>query len=100
MRKHSEWKGRIDAVHSLNMNKFNKQFNSKIKRLNKWQDVTSRLSAFEGLLHSFDGLNPREVVSLKIIHKKLYEAYSIAKKRKQEVLHDIQEHIRSMGQSH
>lgn len=82
------------------MNKFNKQFNSKIKRLTKWQEVTSRLSQFEGLLHSFDGLSPREVVSLKIIHKKLFEAYTIAKKLKLEVLHEIQGYSHEMEQSH
>lgn len=55
-----------------------------------------RLSEFEGLINSYDGLNPREVVSMKIIHKKLFEAYSIAKKRKQEVLHEIQEQSRTI----
>ena len=55
-----------------------------------------RLSEFEGLINSYDGLNPRDVVSLKIIHKKLFEAYSIAKKRKQEVLHEIQEQSRTI----
>ena len=78
------------------MIKFNKQFNSKIKRLSKWQEVILRLSEFESLVHSFDGLSPREVVSLKIIHKKLFEAYSIAKKRRNEVQHEIQEQSRIM----
>ena len=55
-----------------------------------------RLSTFEGLINSYDGLNPREVVSLKIIHKKLFEAYSIAKKRRNEVQHEIQEQSRIM----
>ena len=78
------------------MNKFNRTFNTKIKRLHKWQELILRLSAFEDILHSFDGLSPRDVVSLKIIHKKLFEAYSIAKKRKQEVLHEIQEQSRTI----
>ena len=78
------------------MTKFNKQFNSKIKRLSKWQEVIMRLSEFEGLINSYDGLNPREVVSMKIIHKKLFEAYSIAKKRRNEVQHEIQEQSRTM----
>ena len=78
------------------MIKFNRIFNSKIKRLSKWQELILRLSAFEDILLSFDGLSPREVVSLKIIHKKLFEAYSIAKKRKQEVQHEIQEQSRTI----
>ena len=78
------------------MNKFNRIFNTKIKRLSKWQEIIMRLSTFEGLINSYDGLNPREVVSMKIIHKKLFEAYSIAKKRKQEVLHEIQEQSRTI----
>ena len=78
------------------MIKFNGIFNSKIKRLSKWQEVILRLSTFEDILHSFDGLSPREVVSLKIIHKKLFEAYSIAKKRRNEVQHEIQEQSRIM----
>ena len=78
------------------MIKFNKQFNTKIKRLSKWQEVILRLSTFEGLFNSYDGLNPRDVVSLKIIHKKLFEAYSIAKKRRKEVQHEIQEQSRTM----
>ena len=80
------------------MIKFNRIFNSKIKRLSKWQELILRLSAFEDILLSFDGLSPREVVSLKIIHKKLFEAYSIAKKRKQEVLHEIQEQSRTINE--
>ncbi len=78
------------------MIKFNKQFNTKIKRLSKWQEVIMRLSTFEGLIHSFDGLSPRDVVSMKIIHKKLFEAQTIAKKRRKEVQHEIQEQSRTM----
>ena len=78
------------------MIKFNRIFNTKIKRLNKWQELILRLSAFEDILHSCDGLSPREVVSMKIIHKKLFEAYSIAKKRRNEVQHEIQEQSRIM----
>ena len=78
------------------MIKFNRIFNSKIKRLSKWQELILRLSAFEDILHSCDGLSPREVVSLKIIHKKLFEAYSIAKKRRNEVQHEIQEQSRTI----
>ena len=57
-----------------------------------------RLSTFEGLINSYDGLNPREVVSLKIIHKKLFEAYSIAKKRRNEVQSEIQEQSRTINE--
>ena len=95
-----EYRLDIRRESSRSMNKFNKQFNSRIKRLTKWQEVISRLSEFEGLLHSFDGLSPREVVSLKLIHRKLFEAYSIAKKRKQEVRDEIQRHTQSMELSH
>ena len=61
------------------MNKFNKQFNSKIKRFNKWQDVLARLSAFEGLVNSFDGLSQNDVHALRQIHSKLLECQDIAK---------------------
>ena len=63
------------------MNKFNRQFNSKVKRLNKWHDVLMRLSAFEGIVNSYDGLTSDDVRDLRSIHKKLYECQEIAKRR-------------------
>ena len=61
------------------MNKYNKKFNSKVKRLNKWQEFLARLSGFEGLVNSYDGLSPDDVHALRIIHRKLYECQDIAK---------------------
>ena len=76
------------------MNKFNRKFNSKIKRLNKWQIVLARLSAFEGLVNSYDGLNQQDVHDIRIIHRKLYECQNIAKQKLQEVQHDLRVHFR------
>ena len=75
------------------MNNFNKKFNSKIKRLNKWQDVLARLSGFEGLVNSYDGLNPDDVLAIKIIHRKLFECQNIAKRHflqvRKEITHEL-----------
>ena len=80
----------------FSMNKFNKQFNSKIKRFYKWQDVLTRLSTFEGLVNSYDGLTPNDVRSLRGIHSKLLECQDIAQSQLQEVIRDLQLHQQSM----
>lgn len=63
-----------------------------------------RLSAFEGLVNSYDGLNQDDVHSIRIIHRKLYEAQSIAKERLREVnddlfIHQESIHHEAMGQT-
>ena len=68
------------------MNKFNRKFNSKLKRLKKWFDVLVRLSQFEGLINSYDGLNQQDVHAIRTIHRKLYECQDIAKQQLQEDL--------------
>ncbi len=81
------------------MNKFNKRFNSKIKRLKKWQEVLMRLSGFEGLVNSYDGLNQDDVHFIRIIHRLLYECQSIAKERLREVKDDLSIHHGTMEHS-
>ena len=78
------------------MDKYNRKFNSRIKRLNRWNDILMRLSAFEGLSNSFDGLTPHDVLALRFIHRKLLECQNIAKSHLQEVRNEVQRHINSM----
>lgn len=59
--------------------KFNRKFNTQRKRLERWYEIATRLSGFEGLINSYDGASPEEVRVMKVIHKKLYECSVMAK---------------------
>ncbi len=66
------------------MTKYNRRFNTRLKRLERWHEITMRLSEFEGLINSYDGASPEEVRVMKTIHMKLYECSVIAKKQLKE----------------
>ena len=53
-----------------------------------------RLSAFEGLSNSYDGLNQEDVQALRGIHSRLIECQNIAKRQSQEVTYEIQRQIK------
>ena len=61
------------------MNKFNRKFNSKIRRYERWIKIVQKLNEFEGLIHNYDSASPDEVHALKEIHRKLYECSDRAK---------------------
>ena len=66
------------------MNKYNHKFNVQRKRIERWNSILMRLSEFEGLINSYDGMSPEEVRAMSDIHKKLYESSVIAKERLKE----------------
>ncbi len=66
------------------MTKYNRRFNTRLKRLERWHEITMRLSEFEGLINSYDGASPEEVRVMKTIHRKLYECSVIAKEQLKE----------------
>ena len=61
------------------MNKFNRKFNSLCKRMERWYGIVMRLSDFEGLINSYDGMTPEEVGVMRDIHRKLNECSALAK---------------------
>lgn len=67
------------------MNKFNRNFNTRVKQLQKWQNVLMRLLEFEGLVNSYDGLTPNQLHDIRRIHRKLLECQEIAKEHYLEV---------------
>ena len=66
------------------MKKFNRRFNTRRKRMERWYSIMMRLSGFEGLINSYDGASPEEVQAMRTIHEKLYECYTIAKEHLKE----------------
>ena len=60
------------------MHKYNRKFTTRLKRFERWYNVLSKLSEFEGLINSYDGASPDEVKTMKEIHKKLYECSVLA----------------------
>lgn len=67
------------------MNNFNRKFNTRIKRIERWHSIVEKLSGFEGLVNSYDGASPEEVRKLKFIHERLYECCRLAKSYLEEV---------------
>ena len=67
------------------LNKFNREFNSRRKNMERWYKIVSGLSAFEGLVNNYDGASPKDVKRLKIIHGNLYKSYVLALESLQEV---------------
>ena len=67
------------------MNKFNRKFNSKIRRYERWIKIVQKLNEFEGLIHNYDSASPDEVHALKEIHRKLYECWQTAKHFEEEL---------------
>ena len=60
------------------MTKYNRKFNARRKRMERWYGIVMRLSEFEGLINSYDGMSPEEVRAMRAIHKKLYECSVLA----------------------
>ena len=72
------------------MTKFNRKFNVKLKRIERWHKITIMLSEFDGVINEYDGATPEEVRIMKSIHKKLYECCVIAKSHLKQVSIDEQ----------
>ena len=64
--------------------KFNRKFNTRRKRIERWRNIVNKLSEFEGLINNYDGASPDEVRILRVIHKGLYEFQVMAKERLRE----------------
>ena len=64
--------------------KFNRKFNARRKRIERWHNIVMKLSEFEGLVDNYDGASTEEVRTLKAIHKKLYECQTSAKEHLRE----------------
>ena len=67
------------------MNRRNRKFNTRRKRIERWHNIVMKLSEFEGLVNNYDGASPGEIRTLKAIHKKLYECQTVAKEHLKEV---------------
>ena len=67
------------------LTKFNRKFNVKLKRIERWHNITIMLAGFEGVINFYDSASPEEVRTMKSIHKKLYECLVMAKKVLEEV---------------
>ena len=67
------------------MNRFNRKFNSRIRRYNRWYRIVQKLNEFEGLINNYDSASPDEVCALKEIHRKLYECFLTAKDFEEEL---------------
>ena len=67
------------------MNKFNRKFNARIKRYERWHKIARKLIEFEGLINSYESASPEEVRDLKAMHQKLHECYLTAKRYEEEL---------------
>ncbi|MBQ7544892.1 MAG: hypothetical protein IJT02_08115 [Synergistaceae bacterium] len=67
------------------MKKFNRQFNARCRRYERWHRIVRKLSEFEGLINNYDSASPDEVHAMREIHGKLYECYLAAKHYEEEL---------------
>ena len=67
------------------MNKFNRRFNTKCRRYERWLKIVRKLSEFEGLINNYDSASPDEVRALRKIHSFLYECQTAAKRFEEEL---------------
>lgn len=67
------------------MNRFNRKFNIRRKRQERWYEIFVKLSDFEGLINNYDSASPEEIRAMRAIHSKLYECCVIAKENLKEV---------------
>ena len=67
------------------MNKFNRRFNTKCRRYERWLRIVRKLSEFEGLINNYDSASPDEVHVLRKIHSFLYECQTAAKRFEEEL---------------
>lgn len=68
------------------MTKFTRKFNTKIKRIERWHNITAMLANFDGVINNYDSASPDEIHTMKSIHRKLYECSLMAKKHLTEVI--------------
>lgn len=61
------------------MTKFNRKFNAKLKRIERWYKITAMLCEFEGVINDYDSASPEEIKIMKSIHRKLYKCCVMAK---------------------
>lgn len=61
------------------MDKRTRQYNNQRKRHERWYSIVMKLSGFEGLINSYDGVTPEELRAMRKIHRKLYECSVLAK---------------------
>ena len=66
------------------MNRFNRKFNTRRKRMERWHNIFMRLSDFGGFITDYDGMTPEDVRAMIAIHRKLYECSVMAKERLKE----------------
>ena len=66
------------------MNRFNRKFNARRKRIERWHNIVARLSGFERLITDYDGMTPDDVRAMIGIHRKLYECCVIAREHLKE----------------
>lgn len=67
------------------MNKFNRKFNARMRRYERWNRIVQKLNEFEGLINNYDSASPDEVHALKEIHRRLYECWQTAKHFEEEL---------------
>ena len=60
------------------MTKYNRKFNARRKRMERWHNIFMRLADFECFINCYDGMTPEEVRAMREIHKKLYECSVLA----------------------
>ena len=46
--------------------------------MERWHSIVMRLSEFDGLINSYDGMTPEEVHAMRVIHRKLHECSVLA----------------------
>ncbi len=61
------------------MNRSDRKFYARLKRITRWHVITSKLNEFEGLINDYDGATPEEIRKLRFIHERLYECCMLAK---------------------
>ena len=67
------------------MNKSERKFYARLKRITRWHTLASKLSDFEGVINDYDAATPEEIRKLKFIHERLYECYRLAKNFLEEI---------------
>lgn len=67
------------------MNRIDRKFCSRLKRIKRWHCITCKLNEFEGIINDYDGAAPDEIRKLKFIHERLYECCVLAKNYLEEI---------------
>lgn len=53
--------------------KFNRKFNTRRKRMERWHNIVMKLAEFEGLITDYDGMTPEDVRARSMIESHLQE---------------------------